>query len=324
MYLLVDVPVLIKNLIMDRREFLKAMALAGAAAVVDFGSVGKALAQTKGANGSVDLVAIMGGTPTQMLNRVLTEFGGIGRFVKKGMKVTIKPNIGWDRKPEMAANTNPQLVGELVRQCKAAGAAEVLVFDHTCNEWTRCYSNSGIRAAVEAAGGTMVPSADESYYREVSLPRGVKLKKAKIHQAILDCDVWFNVPILKHHGGAKMTMSMKNYMGIVWDRQAFHSLDLQQCIADINTYEKRPALHIVDCYRAMFQNGPQGKSTDDVIALNSLIASVDPVAADTAALSLFTQAKPMDKSTVTHIAKAEALHVGTTKLDTLNIKRIKL
>ena len=310
---------------MDRREFLKAMALAGAAAAVNPSGVGEVLAQSRTTTGGYpDLVAIMGGSPVQMLDRVLSELGGIGRFVKQGMKVTIKPHIGWDRKPEMGANTNPELVAELVRKCLSAGASEVLVFDHTCNEWTRCYQNSGIRAAVEEAGGKMVPANSEEYYREVDLPRGVKLRKAKIHQAILDSDVWFNVPVVKHHGGAKMTISMKNYMGIVWDRRVFHSTDLQQCIADINTFSKRPALHIVDCYRSVFQNGPQGKSVDDVIMLRSLIASADPVAADTAALALFSQAKPVNRETVTHIAKAEALKIGTTDLQSLNIKRIKL
>lgn len=310
---------------MDRREFLKYAVLAGAASAIDFTGMSKLMAQGQATVSSgLDMVAVMGGEPVAMLDRMLKEYGGIGKFVKKGDKVVLKPNIGWDRAPEMAANTNPQLVGAMVKRCLDAGASQVQVFDHTCNEWTACYRNSGIKAAVEANGGVMVPGNDESYYVNVSIPNGVRLKSAKIHRALQECDVWFNMPVLKHHGGAKMTCSMKNYMGIVWDRGVFHSTDLQQCIADINTYAKKPALHIVDAYRAMVQNGPQGKGPEDVVTPKTLIASKDPVAADAAALAIYNQAKPITLNDASHIGKGEALKIGTTKLDALNIKRVRL
>jgi uncharacterized protein (DUF362 family) len=271
-----------------------------------------------------DMVAVMGGEPAVMLARAFKELGGIGHYVKKGYKVVIKPNIGWDRKPELAANTNPELVGTLVRMCKSAGASQVLVFDHTCHDWKKSYTNSGIEKAVTDAGGKMVPGNDETYYREVELPRGVNLKKVKIHQSLIDCDVWFNVPVLKHHGGAKNSISMKNLMGIVWERGYFHSHDLHQCIADITTFHKAPALNIVDAYRIMKSNGPQGKSESDVVMLKSLIVSPDFVAVDTASMKLFSQVEPTDIKDVRHIGLAEKLHVGTQNIDKLNVKRIKL
>ena len=300
------------------------MALAGAAVAIDMGSFTSAFARSKGGRNSADLVAVMGDEPAPMLRSMLAEYGGIETFVKKGDKVVLKPNIGWDKTPERGANTNPEIVGEMVKLCLAAGAAEVQVFDHTCDNWQKCYANSGIEAAVKAAGGKMVPAADESYYVEMSLPKGEKLKSAKIHKSIIECDVWFNMPVMKHHGGAKMSMSMKNYMGIVYDRKIFHSTDLQQCIADVATYHKKPALHIVDAYRVMVQNGPQGKSEDDVVLLKSLLASADPVAVDTAGVKMFAQAKPMPLANVSHIGKAEALGLGTTQIDALNVKRIKM
>lgn len=310
---------------MNRRDFLRAMGLAGAAAVIDISGVGSAVAQTASrAKTGADLVAVMGGEPDKMLIRMLAEYGGIEKFVKKGMKVVLKPNIGWDRTPELAGNTNPVLVGEMVRQCLKAGASQVVVFDHTCHNWIKCYENSGIQKAVVDAGGKMVPAHDQTYYVDVDLPRGKKLKKAQIHKELVDCDVWFNMPILKHHGGAKLTISMKNYMGIVWDRQVFHKEDLQQCIADIVTFNKKPALHIVDAYRSLVQNGPQGKSADDVVMLRSLLASADPVAVDTASLKLFAQAKPVTMEAVSHIGNAERLMLGTTNLNKLNVKRIKM
>lgn len=315
---------------MKRRNFFKAAVLgtlSGAAFLRDDSLMATEKGQmplSSSAAGPADMAAIMGGTPVEMYNKAIEAMGGIGRFVKKGQKVTIKPNIGWDKKPELAANTNPDLVAALVKDCLAAGAASVTVFDHTCDEWEACYNHSGIKKAVEAAGGTMAYAHDEKYYREVQLPQAVKLKSAKVHEAILDADVWINVPILKNHGGAKMSVSMKNFMGIVWDRGAFHSNDLQQSIADIQTLDKKPVLSIVDAYRIMTQNGPKGKSLDDVQMGNALFMSTDIVALDTAAVKFFSQFKEMAVEKVGHIALAEKAGVGTQDLSKLNVSRIKL
>ena len=310
---------------MKRRDFFKSAAVFGLSSIFAPSKLYSAVAE-KGKNSpsEPDLVAVMGGEPEAMLVRALNELGGIKKFVKKGQKVLIKPNIGWDKAPEMAANTNPILVGALVKLCKGAGASEVIVFDHTCSNWEKSYENSGIAEAVKGAGGRMVPGNDASYYVDVDLPKGVSLKSAKIHKAVLDCDVWFNVPVLKHHGGAKNSISMKNLMGIVWDRKFFHSNDLHQCIADIATLDKKPALNIVDAYCIMKSNGPQGKSEADVVTLKSLIISPDFVAVDTAAIKLFSQVQPIDINVVRHISLAEKANIGTQHLEKLNVKRIKM
>ena len=310
---------------MKRRDFLKTSMVAGAALSLNFEGLQAALSnRTLTVEEAPDLVAVMGGEPEAMLDKALETLGGIGNYVKKGQKVVTKPNIGWDRTPELAGNTNPDLIKALVKRCLGAGAEKVTVFDHTCDNWQKCYASSGIADAVKEAGGVIVPANDEQYYKEVSIPGGVTLKKAKIHEALLEADVWFNVPILKNHGGAKLSCAMKNMMGIVWDRRYFHQQDLQQCIADICTWQKKPALHIVDAYRMMFQNGPQGRSAADVATLKSLIVSPNIIAADTASLALFNQVEKLDMAAVTHITKGEALHLGSTDLKKINIKRIKL
>lgn len=308
---------------MDRRDFIKAGMVVTAATSLDFGLplwVREAFAE-KGD----DLVAVLGGkSPEEMLQRTLQEFGGIGKFVPAGARVVIKPNIGWAKTPELGANTSPELIGELTRLSLEAGAARVEVFDHTCQEWRSCYALSGIKGAVEANGGTMVPANNEKYYTTVSLPRGKRLKEAKIHKSLLESDVWFNVPTLKHHGGASMSISMKNNMGIVWDRQIFHRSDLQQCIADLCTWDKQPTLNIVDGFRTMVRNGPSGISVEDVVQTRAMFASSDPVAVDTAATKFFSQLSPMDVTNVGHIIKGEESGLGTTDLAALNIKRVKL
>jgi Uncharacterized conserved protein len=259
-----------------------------------------------------------------MFETGIARIGGMERFVKKGQKVTIKPNIGWDRSPERAANTNPELVAAIVKSCLAAGASEVTVFDHTCDEWRKCYAASGIAAAAEAAGARVMPGNEESYYREVDVPKGEVLKKALIHRAILDCDVWINVPVLKHHGGTNITIAMKNLMGIVFDRRFFHQNDLNQCIADICTLQPMAALHIVDAYRIVTENGPQGRSAADVTTPRGLFLSTDPVAIDTAATRFFSQVKEMPLESVGYLARGEKLGLGTMDLSKLQIDRVRI
>ena len=312
---------------MDRRDFLKTAAVAGVAFSLKMSGGMDILAQTitnSTTGKAVDLVAVIGGEPDAMFRKAIAEVGGMSKFVKKGQKVCVKPNIGWDKTPELAANTNPKLVAEIVKQALAAGASEVVVFDHTCDEWTKCYKNSGIEAAAKKAGAKVLPGNDETYYREVQLPQGKSLKNAKIHKAILDCDVWFNVPVLKHHGGANMSLSMKNLMGIVWDRRIFHTRDLQQCIADSCTLEKKPVLNIIDGYRMLKQNGPQGKTEADVVLAKALFLSQDIVAVDTAATKFFGQTRDMPLEHVGHLAHGQDFNLGTMDINKLNVKRIKM
>ena len=314
---------IIKPKNMQRRNFLKT-AVAGAIAGSIQLSHTKLFSKERAPEKECDLVAVMGGSPVEMYARAMESLGGMGKYVKKGQKVVIKPNIGWDRTPEEAANTNPDLVAAIVKDCLQAGAAEVIVFDNTCDEWQACYKNSGIESAAKVAGANIAFAHEERYYKEVSLPKAVRMKSAKIHEAIIDCDVWLNVPILKNHGGAKMTIAMKNYMGIVWDRRFMHANDLQQCIADLASYPKRPALNIVDAYRIMTQNGPKGKSLEDVQMGKALFISPDIIAVDTAAVNFFNQFKSMTINDASHIIKGEEMQLGTTKLEQIKIERIRI
>lgn len=313
---------------MDRRKFLRSVALTGAALTTmkeaDAMSILTQSFETTNAASNYDLVAVLGGEPEDMFRKAITEMGGMSKFIKKGDKVCVKPNIGWDQPIEMAANTNPKLITEIIKQCFDAGASQVRVFDHTCDDWRKSYANSGIEEAAKNAGAEVVPAHQESYYRSVSLPKGRSLKSTKIHQAILDSDKWINVPVLKNHGGAQLTISMKNYMGIVWDRGFFHANDLQQCIADVCTYEKKPVLNIVDAYRLMKTSGPRGRSLSDVVLSKGLFISPDIVAVDTAAANFFNQAREMPLENVTHISKGQELGVGSMDLDKLNIKRVRI
>ena len=267
-----------------------------------------------------DMVAIKGGEPEAMFDQAIEAMGGMKSFVQKGQKVVIKPNIGWDVAPERAGNTNPKLVARVIRHCLEAGAREVYVFDNTCDKWDRCYATSGIEKAVKDAGGKIAPGNTENYYQTVEIPGGQKLKTAKVHELILDSDVFINMPILKSHSSATLTVAMKNLMGVVWDRGYWHRNDLHQCIADYATYAKKPTLNIVDAYRVMMKNGPRGVSEADVTLMKSLIITPDMVTADAAAAKMFG----ISPDDVPYIGIADSMGVGTMALDKLNVHRIIL
>lgn len=305
---------------MDRRNFLKTGLLAGASLTVP-GIYGNYFAKTsKVITANYDLIAIKNGEPEVMFDKGIEQLGGMKAFVKKNQKVLIKPNIGWDVSPERGGNTNPKLVKRIIEHCYEAGAKEVYVFDHTCDDWRRTYSNSGIEKAVKDAGGKIVSGDTENYYQSVSVKDGKVLTKGKVHELVLDSDVFINVPILKSHSSAKLTASLKNMMGVVWDRGYWHRNNLHQCIADYATFSKKPTLNVVDAYYVMKQNGPRGVSVDDVALMKSQIISTDMVASDAAAAKLFG----IEPDSVSYINIAGAMGAGKKDLSALNIKRIIL
>ena len=312
---------------MRRREFVKTAALGAAA----FPFAGTVLAQSKGGAEELDLVALYGGEPAEMFRRGIAEMGGMQRFVKKGQTVVLKPNIAWDKPPEMGSNTSPELMYAVTEDCLKAGAKEVLCFDHTCGaDWENRYKVSGIRDAVESAGGKMLPSGSKSLYEECSLPKSVMLKRAAVYKHAINPDVFINIPILKHHSGAKITAAMKNYMGCVYDRPWWHSHNMPQCIADYAAWQKT-TLNIIDAYRVMLQYGPIGRSPKYAPVAKYQIISTDIVAADTAATKIFASlarkhgmGTPYEVSDIDYIALAEGLGVGTSDLSKLRTKNISL
>jgi uncharacterized protein (DUF362 family) len=221
--------------------------------------------------------------------------------------------------PERAANTNPRLVRRIIEHCLQAGAKEVYVFDHTCDGWRDSYRTSGIEQAVKDAGGKLAPGNSESYFQTVAVPKGRRLHEAKEHELILQADVLINVPVLKSHGGATLTVAMKNLMGIVWDRGEWHANNLHQCIADFASYRK-PDLNVVDAYNVLMQHGPRGVSAADVANMRSLLLSTDLVTADAAAAKLFG----LEPQAVSYIGIAHEMGVGRKDLENLAIRRIAL
>ena len=211
------------------------------------------------------------------LRSSLDAIGGIKRFIKPGERVTIKPNIGWDRTPEQGANTNPVLVAEMVRQAVTAGASEVIVTDISCNEPRRCFLRSGIREAAEKAGATVVLPAEEDFIdTDVN---GKLLTSWPVLKYFVDTDRLINMPITKQHSLSSCTIGMKNFYGIIGGMRHRLHQSIDQSIVDLASFCK-PTLTVVDCTRVMMRGGPTGGSLDDVAIQNSVICATDQVAAD--------------------------------------------
>ncbi|MHC6203258.1 DUF362 domain-containing protein [Breznakiellaceae bacterium SP9] len=306
---------------MDRREFLKKSAALGFGAGLFFMPKGLRSAVELAAqeNRYPDLIALKGGTPRTMFERGMREIGGMGRFVKSGQTVVIKPNMSFDLAPEYAANTSPELVAAVVQQCKDAGARRIIIIDHSLAHWERATKASGILEAAKNAGAVYAQAEREGYYQKVPVNGGKRLKEVAVHEALLEADVFINVPVLKHHGGAGVSGSIKNLMGCVWDRRTYHSNGLQTCIADF-LYVKKPNLNIVDAYRVLTRNGPGGGNLADVNQMGSMIISPDIVAADSAAFALVGRSQGQ----VEYVRIASEAGLGQMDLSKLNISRLNV
>jgi uncharacterized protein (DUF362 family) len=231
-----------------------------------------------------------GEDPASLTKAAVSALGGMARFISKGDKVMIKPNIGWDRKPEQAACTNPDVIKTLVELVIEAGAGDVVVMDHPCNPARRTYIRSGIADAAKEAGAD-VPYPNEHKLKKVPL-NGAVLKEWEVYRDFLEVDKIINVPIAKHHSLSRVTLGMKNWLGALGgNRNQLHQ-NLDRAMVDLAAYFK-PVLTVLDAYRILFRNGPQGGRLSDVKMQKTVAAGVDWVAVDTLGASFF-ELKPSD------------------------------
>jgi uncharacterized protein (DUF362 family) len=278
----------------DRRTFLKgatacSLAATGRIFLEAFlravGAGGDALA----AETARPVIAVAAyGAPEVMARGAVDALGGMRGFVGKGDVVVVKPNIGWDRTPEQAANTNPDVVKTVVRMCLEAGAKQVKVIDRPCNDPRRCYKQSGIMDAVESLGdpAAVMEHFDPRKFVERKIGNGKSLKSWTFYRDVLEADRIINVPIAKHHGSTRLTMSLKNVMGIIGGNRGNIHHDLDQNIVDLNLVV-RWHLIVLDAVRILTANGPQGGRLQDVRRMDTVIAGTDPVAVDSYAATLF-------------------------------------
>ena len=224
-----------------------------------------------------EMVVVQGDDPRALVRRAFADLGGVGRFIAQHDVVVLKPNIAWDRTPEQAANTNPDVVAETVKQCWAAGAKRVIVTDVSCNEAERCFHRSGIAAAARGEGAEVI-LPDPERFREVNLG-GEILQSWKVFEPFLIADKVINLPIAKQHDLTGATLGFKNWYGILGgERNRLHQ-QIHQSLVDLAAF-MLPTLTLIDCYRVLLRNGPTGGNVEDVAVHKTLVAGTDPVALD--------------------------------------------
>ena len=263
-----------------RRDFIKTASLAGLAmSAGGLSLLGKVFAAPLPHIGIAK-----GDSPSALVQKAVELIGGMKRFVSRGDVVVIKPNIGWDRTPEQAGNTNPLIVGTLVKMAFDAGAKVVKVLDNTCNDARRCYINSGIQAQAKKYGATVL-HVEDFRLRDMNLAGDI-IKNWKVYKDFVECDSLINVPILKHHGLAGVTVGMKNWLGAIGGRRWTLHQNINTTVVDLAAFFK-PKLTVLDAYRVLLRNGPQGGSLGDVDLKKTVAAGVDPVAIDSLGVKLF-------------------------------------
>ena len=266
-----------------------------------------------------DLVVARNGEPEVLVRRALAALGGMEKFVWKGADVIVKPNIcvGY-RTYKYAATTNPWVVGAIVKLCFEAGAKRVRVMDHTWRrEMWEGYAKSGIQEQVQAAGGEMEWMPVEKFV-PTPIPQGLDVTSLDLYEDVLNTDVLINVPIAKHHADARLTLGMKNLMGVMDDRLTMHT-NMGQRLADLNS-RVRPTLNIMDAVRMLMAYGPTGGALSDVKQMDTVIVSRDVVALDSYTATLFD----MQPTDLEYIKAATAMGLGRSDLDNLRIEEINI
>ncbi|MFH0901873.1 MAG: DUF362 domain-containing protein [Pseudomonadota bacterium] len=274
------------------------------------------------AGGDPDVADVRGNDPAAMVAAALTALGGISKFVKKGDYVVIKPNAGFANPPEWATTTHPQTVAAVARACLDAKAKQVMVVEYPLGDGKRCLERCGVLDAVASIPGVKVrilSSQDE--FKKTEVQGGIALKSVEVAKAVLSADVYISIPAAKAHGHAGVSFSLKNAMGVIWDRKAFHTqLELHQAIADLGLVV-RPHLNILDATRALLTNGPQGPG--ETATLGRLIAGKSAVAVDAYGLTLARfNNKQMTLADARHIELASRAGLGEAKVSRLRIKKV--
>ena len=269
-------------------------------------------------------IAVARGDMARAVRAAVDTLGGISRFVSAGQRVVLKPNMSFPNPPEWGSTTHPVVVRTLAEMCLEAGARRVAVIDHPLRRPEVCLRRSGIAAACEGLSNVnVVALSEQKFYTRVSIPNGVELHEVEIARDIQQSDVLINVPVAKSHMATGVSLSMKNLMGLIWDREYFHQyIDVNQGVADLSTI-LQPDLIVVDATRPMTTAGPGGPGK--VVQLDTIVAGTDPVAVDAYTVPLAPwYGQEFTGNNVKYIQAASALGLGEIDLTKLSIKEIEV
>lgn len=292
-----------------RRKFVATTTIATAATALS----------TKAATPKTDVWVIHGKDKTKLMNAALKIISKNGGLCASSGTLALKVNAAWSRTPEQAGNTHPELIDAFIAGTKE-NVKKIIVPEHPCNRADSAFKRSGIADACKKHKIKMIDlKKNKKSYRDIKIPNGKVLTDVKVAGEYLDADCIVNMPVAKHHSGPKLSIAIKNWMGIIEDRREWHRLGLPQCIVDFATFiQPKVQWTMIDATRCMLDNGPQGP-TENMIFPDLLIVSKDQVAADTYAATLFHK----DPFTVEYLNLAKEQGVGQTDFEQMNIHKLE-
>jgi uncharacterized protein (DUF362 family) len=305
---------------MDRREFLKKMALCSACALTGVVGYEDPIRAVR-ADQVPDIVVARGGAGPAT-RAAVNALGGMGRFVRPGQRVVIKPNMSFPNPPEWGTTTHPSVVRELAVMCHESGASEVLILDNPLRNADLSLERSGLKGTFQDFPGTRVEGiTNRRFFERLQIPDGKDLKETLVMREVLEADVLISVPVAKSHSATGVSLSMKGMMGLIYERTSFHLiLDLNRAIVDLCMVLK-PALTVVDASRILTSGGPGGPG--NVKALNRIIASTDMVAADAVTVELGTwYGRKFKADQVKHIKMAHEQGLGSLDTASQSVKEV--
>ncbi|MBF0369514.1 MAG: DUF362 domain-containing protein [Magnetococcales bacterium] len=263
------------------------------------------------------MAVVRGSDAETMVREAVAKLGGISRFISRGERVLLKPNVGWDRLPEQAANTGPEVVGAVAKLCREAGAGEVWVTDVSLNDPYRSFARSGIEQSAIAAGAQVrIPGQADFWSTDLG---GELLGVWPVSRFFHEVDRVINLPIIKNHSLCGCTLAMKNWYGVLGGRRNQLHQKIHTSIVDL-ARAVRPTLTIMDGIRVLKENGPTGGSLSDVVMGHTVVAGLDEVAMDSFALG-FLELTPEE---IPFLTMAEKAGLGQVDWQGLNWTESKI
>ncbi len=215
----------------------------------------------------------------KMVKAALDEMGGVDRFITKGDVVVIKPNVAFDKNPDLAATSQPDTVAAVVKLCLGAGARKVIVADNPINNPESCFYKTKVGEAAQRAGAeVMLPK--ESYFEQLYIGgETIKNTWKMFYRPFREATKVIGVSPVKDHNLCKATVTMKNWYGLLGNpRNQFHQ-DIHGIISDFGLMMK-PTFVVADGRKLLMQHGPTGGSLNDVKRADAIVVGTDHVAVD--------------------------------------------
>jgi len=269
------------------------------------------------------LIGVAHGRKSKLVKAAVDLLGGMDKFVKNGDTVCLKPNISFAANADCGATTSVEITKQVVQLCLDAGAAKIIIIDHTIQDSVLCVAQSGIeQAVIDKKKVSIFTPTKERQFAEVEVPKGKSLKSVMIPKVIQAADKLINLPVAKSHSATGVSLGMKNLMGLIWDRNYLHQMNLHQAIAELATIIK-PSLTIIDATRALTSGGPGGPG--NTVELNMVIVGTDVVAVDSYAVGITPwYNKSFTGSKVKYLVAASEMGLGEINVDKMQIKKTEV